>query len=164
MYAKIEGLPSWVKIKQIGKITPGDWYLDRMDGGIKLALGHHTSNYDVIVESDNVYGSCTLAQYPIPEGWERVDGDWFRLPIKGDFFISMVHVLGVQLCVVNSFVASSTDNNKRIIVRKKKKLQRYLILKYPVSNEAAVGNYSYGFDFKIRGKRPVLSEVIEVEE
>ncbi len=128
---QIEGVPVGTKIKRIGRPDIGEFIIGLHSGIERVVKPLAAQNY-AILEPDNVYNVVNLERVPVPDGWERI-GTWWQdvvvMPrdtcwldrngyVHGPHCPDHVHELG--------------KDRFRIILRKKKQVKRYLVMRTEV--------------------------------
>src|SRR5258708_3591844 len=119
---RIKGIPEWLKVVEFRPAKAGEW--------IMTSVGPEKNDYNFrhaisfILAPDNVYNVYDLAEVKIPEGYRRVEKDWFREP-KGEDYIKAPWRNGCTEYAVESTSSGPNfglnrdiEDRRRIIVEK----------------------------------------------
>ena len=115
-----------------------------------------------ILAPDNVYGMVDLTQIAIPAGYERIAyfiHDWFRCPTFGEWFMN---ICSMPEQALNNFFISSWEDKRRIILKKKTSVRRYLVARAGTDNVADF--LGCRFEYKNSNSVFLPKELVKVEE
>lgn len=157
-------VPVGTKLDAVREAQLGEYIIDSLGHVDRWKWNDVSAAVFPIIVPDNVYGVINLEDVKVPEGYERVDSDWFREPTNGESYInSLSHNLVVKYSGAFE-INYSTADKRRIIVRPVKKKKFYLVVDEEIPYAGnCIGEVCYSVGFG-NPKHPVKFRVEEREQ